>query len=91
MSRFDEILEWAKAYSNSMPYLKLNSDEDLVRRLIYGLVKREEKFGKPYCPCRILSGKQKEDEKKICPCVWHINEIKKQGKCHCGLFVSDSF
>jgi len=29
----------------------------------------------------------KEDKKKICPCVWHKDEIREMGHCHCMLFM----
>ena len=67
--------------------IQLNPDEKTVDRIVNGLILNEQKYGKQYCPCRRVSGVAEEDEKKICPCYWHKDEIKKDGKCFCGLFV----
>jgi len=40
---------------------------------IYGLIVRKE----GYCICRF---------KTPCPCPYHIKELKKYGRCKCGLF-----
>lgn len=67
--------------------IRLNPDEKIVERIIKGLQENEKKYGKQYCPCRRVSGDAEEDKKKICPCIWHKEEIKKDGRCFCGLFV----
>jgi ferredoxin-thioredoxin reductase catalytic chain len=66
---------------------RLNPEREILEGLINGLLINEQKYGKRYCPCRIVSGDEKEDRKKICPCVWHKEEIEKLGHCHCSLFV----
>ncbi len=56
-------------------------------KLIPLLVKRVEDFGKPYCPCRT-----EISEKTVCPCVYHVEELRKYGRCRCGLFrLENSF
>ncbi|MEK7664535.1 MAG: ferredoxin-thioredoxin reductase catalytic domain-containing protein [Patescibacteria group bacterium] len=67
--------------------IQLNPDKKIVERIVNGLLENEKKYGKKYCPCRRISGSAEEDEKKICPCFWHKDEIKKDGRCFCGLFV----
>ena len=66
--------------------IKLNPDKKTVERIINGLLENEKKYGKKYCPCRRVTGNE-EDKKKICPCYYHKDEIKKDGRCLCGLFV----
>jgi ferredoxin-thioredoxin reductase catalytic chain len=66
---------------------KLNPDKKVVGTVIRLILENQEKLGHGYCPCRRLTGKKKEDEKIICPCVFHKDEIKKLGHCHCMLFV----
>jgi len=39
------------------------------------------RYGKPYCPCRA-----ERTEDTVCPCKWHVAELKEKGRCHCGLF-----
>jgi ferredoxin-thioredoxin reductase catalytic chain len=66
---------------------QLNPDRKTVERVINGLLANEKKNGKKYCPCRRLSGDEEEDLKKVCPCAYHKEEIKKDGRCYCGLFI----
>lgn len=66
---------------------ELNPDKKVVEGIINGLLEKEKKFGERYCPCRRITGDKEEDKKLICPCYWHKEEIKKDGKCFCGLFV----
>jgi ferredoxin-thioredoxin reductase catalytic subunit len=66
---------------------QLNPDRKTVERVINGLLANEKKNGKKYCPCRRLSGDEEEDAKKVCPCAYHKEEIKKDGRCYCGLFT----
>ena len=70
--------------------IMLNPDSKFVNTMINILIKNEEKYGpgKYYCPCRPITMDQELNQKIICPCEFHIDEIKQKGKCHCGLFVS---
>lgn len=65
-----------------------NPDPAAVDGILGAMIKRREKFGEYYCPCRVVSGDGKKDESIVCPCVYHLDEIEKQGACHCRLFVS---
>ncbi len=66
---------------------KLNPNEKMVEGIIKGLLKNEEKYGAQYCPCRRVSGDKEEDAKKICPCIWHKEEVEEGGHCFCNLYV----
>jgi len=80
----EKILEKIKKYAEENNFNL--GKEKIVNFVIKGLVKNKKKYGEYYCPCRVVSGNKKEDEKKICPCFWHKEEIAKYGKCLCGLF-----
>lgn len=67
--------------------INLNPDQESVRRIIKGLFANEKKHGAKYCPCRRVTGNRQEDAKIICPCAYHLDEVKKDGHCVCGLFV----
>ena len=67
--------------------LKLNPDRGVVEKIVKGLLENEKKYKARYCPCRRITGNQEEDKKIICPCVYHLEEIEKEGHCLCGLFV----
>jgi thioredoxin len=66
---------------------RLNPEKKEVERVINGLLANEKKWGKKYCPCRRVTGNDADDAKIICPCVYHKDEIEKDGHCFCKLFV----
>ncbi|MBN1167078.1 MAG: ferredoxin:thioredoxin reductase [Methanospirillaceae archaeon] len=66
----------------------LNHDPKALETVLKGLVRNLEKYGEPYCPCRIRTGDHEKDKDIICPCVFHKDEIRDQGRCHCNLFFS---
>jgi ferredoxin-thioredoxin reductase catalytic subunit len=66
--------------------IKLNPNKQIVENLVKALLAREEQFGERYCPCRRMSGDKEQDKDIICPCVSCMDEIEKQGHCHCMLF-----
>jgi ferredoxin-thioredoxin reductase catalytic subunit len=78
----NEYKEYADAKN-----ISLNPNEKIVDAVVNGLLDREDKFGKRYCPCRKMTGDVEEDKKIICPCVYHLEEIESLGNCHCNLFV----
>ena len=67
--------------------IQLNPDAKTVDRIVNGLFANEEKYGEKYCPCRRVTGDKAEDAKKICPCFWSLDEIKKDGHCFCKLYT----
>ena len=66
--------------------IRLNPNEKIVEGVVQAILNREKTFGKKYCPCRRMTN-TKEDKKIICPCVYHLDEIEKDGHCYCNLFV----
>jgi len=66
---------------------KLNPNKKLVENIIKMLLKKEQEHGEKYCPCRRLTQNKDKDKNIICPCIYHLDEIKNQGHCHCLLFV----
>ncbi|HOK35340.1 MAG TPA: ferredoxin-thioredoxin reductase catalytic domain-containing protein [Candidatus Pacearchaeota archaeon] len=84
--KIEEIIKNYEKYAAENGF-KLNPNKKVVEGIIKGLLLNEQKYGARYCPCRRVSGNQEEDKKKICPCYWHEEEIKKNGRCLCGLFV----
>lgn len=72
-------------------HYRLNPDDKMVERVVKGLVMRKMKFGYAYCPCRLVTGDKERDKKIICPCVYHVEEIERDGECHCNLFIGDNY
>jgi len=80
------IKEFCKAHADDKGF-KLQPDPSLLDTILNGLLRNEKKYGYRYCPCRRVSGNKEEDKKKICPCVYHEEEIRNDGHCKCFLFL----
>ncbi len=82
----EQVLELSKKYAEKAGF-NLNPDKGIVDTVIKGLASNEKKHGFRYCPCRMITGDKEKDRKIICPCIYHKDEIKEMGHCHCLLFV----
>jgi ferredoxin-thioredoxin reductase catalytic subunit len=81
-----DLIKKNKEYAESKGF-KLNPNETVVLGVTKGLLIRKENFGELYCPCRKMTNDKKADKRIICPCVYHEEEINKDGHCFCNLFV----
>jgi ferredoxin-thioredoxin reductase catalytic chain len=86
METDENILRPYKEHADKSGF-RLNPNDKIVDATMKGLLRNEGKFGARYCPCRRVTGNKEEDKKIICPCVYHKDEIAKDGHCHCMLFV----
>ncbi len=84
------IRNFVEGYTDTGPY-ELNPDTKHVDKVIKGLAKRKLKYGQQYCPCRMISENKKLDDKIICPCEYHVEEIRQDGICSCDLFVRQDY
>ncbi len=82
----EKIIAFVKKYAEKSGYATNPQEEDFMM-IIDGLIANKIKYGYQYCPCRPIMGDE-DDKKKICPCYWHKDEIKSQGRCQCQLFLS---
>ncbi|MFH0802958.1 MAG: ferredoxin-thioredoxin reductase catalytic domain-containing protein [bacterium] len=93
MTAFDELKEKISGnvhkYSQKSGY-PLDPDQETVSMIIEGLAKNKERYGYAYCPCRVVTGDPAEDRKIICPCIYHRDEIAKDGHCHCHLYTGSA-
>ncbi|GJQ59088.1 MAG: ferredoxin:thioredoxin reductase [Candidatus Scalindua sp. AMX11] len=85
-----DIRKFIEEYVETGPY-ELNPNTKHVDKVIKGLAKRKLKHGQYYCPCRMLSENREIDDKIICPCEYHIEEIRQEGICSCDLFVRQDY
>jgi ferredoxin-thioredoxin reductase catalytic subunit len=76
-------------YANQNGYI-LNPDSVKLRSVLKGLNENTTKYGQAYCPCRVRTGNAVEDQKIICPCAYHKDEIALHGVCHCNLFYKNT-
>ena len=81
------LLETLTRYAESQGF-KINPDRKIVESVLSGLLANEAKFGYRYCVCRAITGDREQDKKIICPCAYHKKEIRRVGRCLCGLFVA---
>ena len=73
-----------------------NLNEDVNEGVRMGLARNKLIYGKRYCPCFMVEGETKEEQKaadnRICPCKPAIEkEIPEDGLCHCGIFCTPAF
>jgi len=55
---------------------------EMKEALVEGLLKKHQRFGDFYCPCRIDN-----IQENVCPCIFtRQGDVEKNGRCHCGLF-----
>ena len=66
----------------------LNSDIDLTKDLIKGLLINENRYGYQACPCRLATGEKSKDLDIICPCDYRDDDLNEYGSCYCALYVS---
>lgn len=73
-----------------------NPIEEVNEGVTMGLARNKLIYGKRFCPCFMVIGETKEEQKKadnrVCPCKPAIDvEIPKDGKCHCGIFCTPEY
>lgn len=64
---------------NEVAKYVLVDDKQHVKRIRAGIAKKEEKFGKGYCPC-VTPIAHSDDT--VCPCL----EYRTTGHCHCKMY-----
>jgi ferredoxin-thioredoxin reductase catalytic subunit len=60
------------------------STESAVRALLKGENELTARLGYPFCPCKV-----ERSNKNVCPCKDCLNEIERDGRCHCGMYLLD--
>jgi len=73
-----------------------NPNEDVNEGVAMGLARNKLMYGKRFCPCFMVIGETKEEQKaadnRICPCKPAIEkEIPEDGLCHCGIFCTPEY
>lgn len=82
----ERVTRSAKRYA-ARSGLALQPDPAQLDYVLDGLAANLIKYGKPYCPCREVTGNPEEDRLNICPCRTHREEVERLGECECGLFT----
>lgn len=73
-----------------------NPNEEVNEGVIMGLARNKIMYGKRFCPCFMVIGETKEEQKeadnRICPCKPALEkEIPEDGLCHCGIFCTPEY
>ncbi len=73
-----------------------NPNEEVNEGVAMGLARNKLIYGKRFCPCFMVIGETKEEQKaadnRICPCKPAIEkEIPEDGMCHCGIFCTPEY
>ncbi|MFO8008822.1 MAG: ferredoxin-thioredoxin reductase catalytic domain-containing protein [Candidatus Brocadiia bacterium] len=80
----------AEGYARRTPGVLVQPDLPTRRHVLRGLARNLVEHGRPYCPCRPVSGDAEADRANICPCRSAREEIRGLGECECGLFVANA-
>jgi ferredoxin-thioredoxin reductase catalytic subunit/rubredoxin len=84
----DNLYLTLKKNTESAGYF-LNPDIEFTKNLVRGLLKNEQRYGYPSCPCRLASGKKDQDLDIICPCDYRDPDLVEFGACYCALYVNE--
>lgn len=73
-----------------------NPEADVNESVQQGLTRNKLIYKKRYCPCFMVIGQTKEEQKaannRLCPCKPALEkEIPEQGHCHCGIFCTPEY
>ena len=71
--------------------LIINTDWDVVKPLLEGLLTNGERYGRRTCPCRLAAGDPEKDKDIVCPCDYAKPDIDEFGACYCWLYVSQEW
>ena len=86
----EKMREWLIREAKSHGYT-INPDKQVVEEILTGLAVNEKRYGYKVCPCRLATGKYQLDCDIICPCSYCFQDVEKNGRCYCSLFVSDRY
>jgi ferredoxin-thioredoxin reductase catalytic subunit len=65
-----------------------NPDTSMTDALLESLLVNEQRYGYPFCPCRLATKDRARDLDAVCPCNVRDLDIFEYGMCYCGLYVS---
>jgi len=82
----EQVTRKAELYAERAGFA-LQPDHAQRDHVLRSLARNLLKHGKPYCPCREVSGDPEKDRANICPCRTHREDIERDGQCECSLFV----
>lgn len=67
----------------------LTNDSDMLMDLAEGLLVNEERYGSPFCPCRLIDGAPEDNLDLVCPCDYRDVDLAEYGACFCALYLTE--
>jgi len=94
-AEFERTWKFVEKVNNQFGFVQ-NPNEEVNEGVAMGLARNKMIYGKRYCPCFMVEGETKEEQKaadnRICPCKPALQkEIPEQGYCHCGIFCTKEY
>jgi len=94
-TEFEKTWTFIEKVNKSFGWVQ-NPNEDVNEGVAMGLARNKLMYGKRFCPCFMVIGETKEEQKagdnRICPCKPAIEkEIPEDGLCHCGIFCTPEY
>jgi len=94
-TEFEKTWTFIEKVNKSFGWVQ-NPNEDVNEGVAMGLARNKLMYGKRFCPCFMVIGETKEEQKqadnRICPCKPAIEkEIPEDGLCHCGVFCTPEY
>ncbi len=94
-AEFKRTWKFVEKVNNQFGFVQ-NPNEEVNEGVAMGLARNKMIYGKRYCPCFMVEGETKEEQKaadnRICPCKPALQkEIPEQGYCHCGIFCTKEY
>jgi len=94
-AEFEKTWTFIEKVNRSFGWVQ-NPNEDVNEGVAMGLARNKLMYGKRFCPCFMVIGETKEEQKaadnRICPCKPAIEkEIPEDGLCHCGIFCTPEY
>ena len=94
-TEFEKTWKFVEKINKTFGWVQ-NPNDDVNEGVAMGLARNKLMYGKRFCPCFMVEGETKEEQKaadnRICPCKPAIEkEIPEDGMCHCGIFCTPEF
>jgi len=94
-AEMEKTLQFVEKVNNQFGFVQ-NPNEEVNEGVTMGLARNKLIYGKRFCPCFMVEGETKEEQKaannRICPCKPALEkEIPEEGLCHCGIFCTPEY
>jgi len=94
-AEFEKTWQFVEKVNKQFGFVQ-NPNDEVNEGVAMGLARNKLIYGKRFCPCFMVIGETKEEQKaadnRICPCKPALEkEIPEEGLCHCGIFCTPEY